>query len=156
MKNKNGITLIALIVTIITLLILAGVTISVLLGENGLFNIAQTATEKTAVAELKEKANIEYASLKVEDYEKEVKLSQIIERLKKQGYTIVTTDNGEGEITGITLNPETLMLNIEETKDIEVTVNREETAGTKYYANIYNAYYEITLKNGEIKVRKKT
>lgn len=44
MGNQNkGITLIALIITIIILLILAGVTINVLIGENGLFSIAKKA-----------------------------------------------------------------------------------------------------------------
>ena len=36
-KNIRGITLIALVITIIVLLILAGVTIATLTGENGLF-----------------------------------------------------------------------------------------------------------------------
>ena len=36
LKNKNAITLIALVVTIVVLLILAGVTISLLLDENGI------------------------------------------------------------------------------------------------------------------------
>lgn len=43
-KSKKGITLIALIITIIILLILAGITISLMLGDNGLFNIAKKAT----------------------------------------------------------------------------------------------------------------
>ena len=44
-KNA-GITLIALIITIIVLLILAGVTINMVLGENGLFNKAKTSVGK--------------------------------------------------------------------------------------------------------------
>ena len=40
-QNKNGITLIALIVTIIVLLILSGVTLNMVLGENGLVNQAK-------------------------------------------------------------------------------------------------------------------
>ena len=43
MSNKRGITLIALIVTIIVLLILAGVSIAVLTGENGILNRATEA-----------------------------------------------------------------------------------------------------------------
>lgn len=38
MKKKNGITLIALVITIIILLILAGVVINLTIGENGLFS----------------------------------------------------------------------------------------------------------------------
>ena len=50
MKNKqrkNGITLIALVVTIVVLLILAGVTIAMLTGENGIIERAKEAREKT-------------------------------------------------------------------------------------------------------------
>ena len=46
MKNKNGITLIALVITIIVLLILAGVSISLTLGQNGVLTQAKTAVEK--------------------------------------------------------------------------------------------------------------
>ena len=46
-RKSNGITLIALVVTIIVLLILAGVSISMLLGENGLVQKAQSAAEKS-------------------------------------------------------------------------------------------------------------
>ena len=44
--GERGITLVALIVTIIVLLILAGVTISTIFGENGLINKAKTAAQK--------------------------------------------------------------------------------------------------------------
>ena len=42
-KKENGITLIALVVTIVILLILSGVTINMLLGENGIIRTAQEA-----------------------------------------------------------------------------------------------------------------
>lgn len=41
LKEQKGITLVALVITIIVLLILAGVTISLTLGENGLLNRAE-------------------------------------------------------------------------------------------------------------------
>ena len=47
-KNVKGITLIALVITIVILLVLAGITISTLTGENGLLNKAETAKETTA------------------------------------------------------------------------------------------------------------
>ena len=46
-KQRNGITLIALVVTIIILLILAGISITMLTGQNGILNRAQEAKEKT-------------------------------------------------------------------------------------------------------------
>ena len=45
-KNSRGITLIALVVTIIVLLILAGTTYTLVIGNDGIFNKAQNATEK--------------------------------------------------------------------------------------------------------------
>ena len=49
MKNNKGITLIALVITIIVLLILAGITIAMLTGENG---ILTNATKSKALNEL--------------------------------------------------------------------------------------------------------
>ena len=47
-NNRNkGITLIALVVTIVALLILAGVSINLVIGNNGIITMAQKAKEKT-------------------------------------------------------------------------------------------------------------
>ena len=54
MRKTKGITLIALVITIVVLLILAGVTISTLTGDNGLIskaNESKIATEKSALRE---------------------------------------------------------------------------------------------------------
>ena len=51
MKRNRGITLIALVVTIIVLLILAGVSITMLTGQNGILNRAGEAKEKTEIAQ---------------------------------------------------------------------------------------------------------
>ena len=56
--NKKGITLIALVVTIIVLLILAGVSISMLTGQNGILNRAAEAKEKTGRENEKEAVNM--------------------------------------------------------------------------------------------------
>jgi formylglycine-generating sulfatase enzyme len=48
MKNNKGITLVALVVTIVVLLILAGVSINLVLGNNGIIAKAQDAKTKTA------------------------------------------------------------------------------------------------------------
>lgn len=49
-KKNKGITLIALVVTIIVLLILAGISISMLTGQNGILKKAAEAKEKTVEA----------------------------------------------------------------------------------------------------------
>lgn len=46
MKKNNGITLISLIITIIILLILAGVALNFAIGENGIFKLANNASDK--------------------------------------------------------------------------------------------------------------
>ena len=52
--KEKGVTLIALVITIIILLILAGITISALTGENGLIKRAVGAKANTLVAEQEE------------------------------------------------------------------------------------------------------
>ena len=61
-KNQSGITLVALVVTIVVLLILAGVSINLVLGENGLITQAKEAREQTKTAEVNEKTQIDSAS----------------------------------------------------------------------------------------------
>ena len=51
MKNNKGITLIALVVTIIVLLILAGVSIAMLSGQNGILNRASESTWKSKLGD---------------------------------------------------------------------------------------------------------
>ena len=59
-KNANkGITLIALVITIIVLLILAAVSISMLTGENGLLTKASDAKTQTEEKSAKEKVQLE-------------------------------------------------------------------------------------------------
>lgn len=48
MKNQKGITLVALVITIVVLLILAGVTISMVMGDNGVLSNSQKAKEESA------------------------------------------------------------------------------------------------------------
>ena len=65
MKNK-GITLVALIITIIILLILSGITIATLGGENGLFKKVKLGKERYAISEAKEKLELEITNLQIE------------------------------------------------------------------------------------------
>ena len=68
LKNKNGVTLIALAVTIIIMLILAGVTISMLTGNSGITTNASKAKTKSYLADIKE----EY-ELYLSEYEGKIK-----------------------------------------------------------------------------------
>ena len=65
-KNKSGITLIALVVTIIVLLILAGISIQMLTGDNGIINNAQEASIKTESAKVDEEVKLAVTTLNME------------------------------------------------------------------------------------------
>ena len=58
LKNKKGITLIALVVTIVVLLILAGVTISLLLDENGIIAKSKDARNANRAGAIKEEITL--------------------------------------------------------------------------------------------------
>ena len=62
MRNQKGITLIALVITIIVLLILAGVSIAMLTGENGILTRANDSQVATDDAEVIEKVNMELSA----------------------------------------------------------------------------------------------
>ena len=61
--NQRGITLIALVITIIVLLILAGVTINILLGQDGIINRTQQAKEQHEYAAAKEIIDLKLAEI---------------------------------------------------------------------------------------------
>ena len=69
LKRNKGITLIALVVTIIVLLILAGISIQMLVGEGGILTNAREAARKTNQADAKERIELEIADAILEDNE---------------------------------------------------------------------------------------
>ena len=62
-KKKNAITLLALVITIVIMLLLAGVAIQMALGENGLIAKSVQAQKEQAKAELYDTAKLSYANL---------------------------------------------------------------------------------------------
>ena len=67
MRNQKGITLVALVITIIVLLILAGVTIAALSGPNGILTNAVKSNEETALSQAKESVSMAISEL-LSDY----------------------------------------------------------------------------------------
>lgn len=65
-QNQKGVTLIALVVTIIVLLILAGASIAMLSGDNGILTNAQKAQAGNKEGEIAEKMGIAYNTVKTE------------------------------------------------------------------------------------------
>ena len=62
-NKEKGITLIALVITIIVLLILAGVAIAILTGDNGVLTKAASAKDKTERAEVIENAKLDILAI---------------------------------------------------------------------------------------------
>ena len=57
-KNNKGVSLVALVVTIIILIILAGISINMTLGEEGLITIAKKAKENIEFAQIEEQEKL--------------------------------------------------------------------------------------------------
>ena len=149
MKNENAITLIALVVTIVVLLILAGVSISMLTGENGVIIQAQRAKIETEISEIEEQANIIYADLTVGKNTgtiEDITMSDIASQLRKKGYRIEQATKTGNEITGISIDPTTTSIAIGGTK--QITVNYEGNANeNEYYAIINGNHYKNIFTN---------
>ena len=75
--KQQGITLIALVVTIIILLILAGVSIAMLTGNNGILTQAQKAKEETENASGSETADLANFESLINQYQSNIKIEQV-------------------------------------------------------------------------------
>jgi len=74
-KESKGITLIALVVTIIVLIILAGISINLILGDNGIITKAKETKETYIKAEIKEKIQLALAEIQIEAFKEQVNLT---------------------------------------------------------------------------------
>ncbi len=100
LKKKAGITLIALVLTIIVLLILAGVSIATLTGENGILTRASKATDETRAASVEEAVNlwkIDYESNNYGSSTTTQDIKELVEDLVEQK---LLTENEKDEILG--------------------------------------------------------
>lgn len=78
-KEIKGITLVTLAVTIIILLILAGVSTSLIIGNNGLFDKAKSTKKIQTIAGIKEALEFEKVNIQVE--RKTVNLENYLEQI---------------------------------------------------------------------------
>ena len=121
-KENKGITLIALVITIIVLLILAGVSIATLTGENGLLTRAGEAKTETKKAGAQEKVQMEVAG----SFDNNGKFN--IDNLKdnlQNNLGVTATDDADGGITVI-VDGETIKVD----KNGNVTIEGEGSGGS--------------------------
>ena len=97
LNNKKGITLIALVVTVVVLIILAGVSINAVLGDNGIIKKANQAASVTKEAEVKEAINRTILEFYLtEDYET---LEDFLKAKAEDGSIDSVTKNADGTLT---------------------------------------------------------
>ncbi len=105
MKNQKGITLVALVITIVVLLILAGVTISMVLGPNGVLTNSQKAKDNSAKGTANDALSTALSSVSTDYYTKDGASSgTMLEYLQSSnvnlstlapGYTYAFSDGGK-------------------------------------------------------------
>ena len=100
-RREKGITLIALIVTIIVLLILAGVTISSVVGNQGIIGKTKDSTSKYTQRQAEEQVALLMQEYTIDNAEKGTKLEDFLKEKKEDG-TITdykVNNDGTAEIT---------------------------------------------------------
>ena len=95
-NNMQGITLVALVVTIIVLIILAGVSINLVLGDNGIITKAREAKEQYEMAQVKEKLEMTIMEIQSEVIAsgKEMTIDELLEKLSTKLPEITITKEG--------------------------------------------------------------
>ena len=106
-KNVHGITLIALVITIIVLLILAGVSISMLTGQNGILTQAQNAKQVTEQSGAKEKVELAIAGAIANSTDGSLTIENLKEELSNYG---IATDKTKFPVE-IELDGQKLVIN---------------------------------------------
>ena len=99
-KENSGITLVALVVTIVVMLILAGVSLRLVLNQNGLIAKTKEVKEETIVADEREKVEMAYVSAALKKLGDTVTAEELQEELDSSvgiGKTVVTS-NGDGTL----------------------------------------------------------
>ena len=97
LKNKKGITLIALVVTVVVLIILAGVSINAVIGDDGIIKKAQNSANLTKEAEVKEAINRTILEFYLtDDYET---LEDFLKAKAEDGSIDSVTKNADGTLT---------------------------------------------------------
>ena len=135
LKREKGITLVALVITIIVLLILAGVTLAMVMGDSGIFGKANSAKEKTQLSNAEETIRLEVLENKVKS--------------KTGDAEALTNDQLKVEIAkklteqGSTVSGSTVTYYEDKTIDIEDYLDNESTS------KVYNIGDSVTIGSEE-------
>ena len=107
LRKNSAITLIALVLTIVVLLILAGVTLNVIIGNNGILSKAKESKEKTEIAKYEEELGMCVLDLQIEEagnFNMNVLRSKFVEKVKENENTDdieIVSEEGNATIEGV-------------------------------------------------------
>ena len=154
-KGNKGITLVALVVTIVVLLILAGISLNLILGENGIITRAQDARNQTAEGQVNTEKAINALTDEMEAYVKEneggnggngtpADLSKYnigdevayTYDVVSGGYTLTAAQSGRSSDQTVAQSSTTLkwkIINKDESKGTIDIVSAEPTSNTVYF-----------------------
>lgn len=150
LKSNKAITLIALVVTIVVLLILAGISLNLVLGNNGLIKKSKYAKEETTVADEKEKVEMAYASAALKKLGDTVTAEELQEELDSSvgaGKTVVTS-NGDGTLN-VLFNATGHNYNVDEGTVEKVEIDNTKLAMFDTGENVAKKMHSLAIK-GEI------
>ena len=135
------------------LLILAGVTLNLTLGERGIFKTAKDATLITKIREIEEQAQLSYADRKMEELAGgyKVTIDDIVNDLKEQGYKIIQKTTGANTVAGIELSNKEITMDKNMVANLTYTI-KYASGTTQYFAEIGGKYYEIIIDGDKITV----
>ena len=126
-RQEKGITLIALVITIIILLILAGVVLNLTLGEHGILKKAEQAGEQYKISEILEKLELEKADLYARKNGQAPSLQEYIDHLINKG--IITP----ADVTDVDNSTKNIVIDgyvftvVEESGNIKITYQGKDT-----------------------------
>ena len=150
-RREKGITLIALVITIIVLLILAGVTIATLTGDNGILKKSNDAKEETRGASVEEAVELWKINKKTERYSEggtSQGLQELLDDLEKQKLITEKERENINNVGQITIGSRTIQF--KEKIKIGDYVNYKPESKTYTISKTYSGYtdnQEYTTEN---------
>lgn len=112
MKKEQGVTLVALVVTIIVLIILAGVSINLIIGDNGIITIAKKARENTELARIEEETSLNELYSQISSADNESTSYEEIEKLVEFKKIVASAITDMGIPTSEQASADTMASNI--------------------------------------------
>ena len=166
LQNKQkGITLIALVVTIVVLLILVGVSVTTLAGQNGILTRTVQAKLNNEIGQVKEIASLKILENTLNNNvdnqiatDDETIKTAVINELVKKGYQIETRSTSTRSVNGLLIQDSTGK-NIDQINTIQngeitlkVSLDTTGTITTKTLVKIQDKLFELIISNGNLEL----